>query len=337
MNLPQICRTKEIRGYSIPGIIHNSSYFFTDLEVFADGLIWCWEMVDLARFEAKLRSGWVVTSVPDDRPLDIHGIGSFSFSAANWAHTQKSLYNLVKATVKELNPRLENLYDCHGRDVEVINGVRYKAVGHDNPRPWKTQKPITPLSRGVFGRDVRHFCSVGNTLYLTTIQIFPDDTVVISGIPEELVLPFGELRNQLADPKKFRLPEPGEKVVIDQLATLVVREWDWKVDEHQLLAEIYDVREQALGKPGAIRTCMQAYEAYLKNQTKETLSALRNAYEAVPEHLRMYCGDMDTKDIPIRMILYGKDEIKNWSHYAVSKAEGMELPTIEIPESPSED
>jgi hypothetical protein len=64
---------------------------------------------------------------------------------------------------------------------------------------------------------------------------------------------------------------------------------------------------------------------------------LRRSYEAVPEHLRMYCGDMDTKDIPIRMILYGKDEIKNWSHYAVSKAEGMELPTIEIPESPSED
>ena len=33
----------------------------------------------------------------------------------------------------------------------------------------------------------------------------------------------------------------------------------------------------------------------------------------------MYCGDMDTKDIPIRMILCGMDEIKNWSHYQAAE------------------
>jgi hypothetical protein len=88
---------------------------------------------------------------------------------------------------------------------------------------------------------------------------------------------------------------------------------------------------------GGLSNTAPCLAGHLKNQTKDTLSVLRRSYEAVPEHLRMYCGDMDTKDIPIRMILYGKDEIKNWSHYAVSKAEGMELPTIEIPESPSED
>src|SRR5260370_39786654 len=186
MTLPQICRTKEIRGYAIPGIIHNGSYFFTDLEIFADGLVWCWEMVDLPMFQAKLRSGWVVTSVPDDKPLSIHGIGDLSFSDSNWTHTPKSLFNFIKATVKDLNPRLENLYDCHGRDVELINGVRYAAVGHDNPRPWKTEKPITPMSRGSFGRAIRHFCSVEDTLYLATLHIFPVDKITISGIPTEL-------------------------------------------------------------------------------------------------------------------------------------------------------
>lgn len=50
MKLASICRTKEIRGYEFPGIIHNSSYFLTGLQVFADGLINCWEMVDLPMF-----------------------------------------------------------------------------------------------------------------------------------------------------------------------------------------------------------------------------------------------------------------------------------------------
>jgi len=51
MRLASICRTKEIRGYEFPGIIHNGSYFLTDLQVFADGLINCWEMVDLPMFK----------------------------------------------------------------------------------------------------------------------------------------------------------------------------------------------------------------------------------------------------------------------------------------------
>jgi hypothetical protein len=42
------------------------------------------------------------------------------------------------------------------------------------------------------------------------------------------------------------------------------------------------------------------YEAAPSEEKRE---ALRKAYEAVPEHLRMYCGDMDSKDEPIRRIL----------------------------------
>ena len=34
----------------------------------------------------------------------------------------------------------------------------------------------------------------------------------------------------------------------------------------------------------------------------------------------------------IRMIIYGKQEIENWSHYQVAKKLGDELPNIEIPE-----
>ena len=81
---------------------------------------------------------------------------------------------------------------------------------------------------------------------------------------------------------------------------------------------------------------MSAFRAYLAEQSAENLNALRQKYEAVPEHLRMYCGDMDVKDIPISMILYGKSEIEHWSHYQAAKQLGEVLPSIDIPAPPEE-
>ena len=79
-----------------------------------------------------------------------------------------------------------------------------------------------------------------------------------------------------------------------------------------------------------------AYQNYMAEPSTKAMETLRQRYEAVPEHLRMYCGDMDTKDIPIRMILYGKGEIEHWSHYQAARELGEELPSINIPESPQE-
>lgn len=335
VNLTQLVRTKLIRGYAFSGAIHNGSFFHTSLEVFSDGLIYCWEMVDLPMFNGKLASGWVVTSVPDGEPLHIHGIGVICFSDAKWTHTPDSLTGFIESLISDLNPRAENLHDCHGRDTEEVNGMRYAAVSHGNPRPWKPDGPISPLLSGEYGKEITHFRVANGELHLVRASLFQDDTVRISGLPDgESVTSFGEFREQLRDSTIFRLPEKGDRVVIDQLGALTVKDWQWRVSPTELEAEIHDEHQQALGRPGAIRKCMKAHQAYLTNQTTATLDELRRAYEAVPEHLRMYCGDMDTKDIPIRMILYGEEAIKQWSHYQVAEAEGMTLPTIEVPPPP---
>ncbi len=335
VNLTQLVRTKLIRGYAFSGVIHNGSYFHTSLEVFSDGLIYCWEMVDLAMFSAKLDSGWVVTSVPDGEPLHIHGIGNLCFADAEWTHTPDSLMGFIKSLIHDLNPRGENLHDCHGRHTEEVNGVRYAAVSHGNPRPWKPDGPINPFLSGDYGREVTHFRLANGALHLVRASLFPDETVRISGLPSgESVVSFDEFRGQLRDSTIFRLPDKGDRVVIDQLGVVTVKDWQWRVSPNELEAEIHDEHQQALGKPGVIRTCMDAHQAYLADQTIATLDELQRAYDAVPEHLRMYCGDMDTKDIPIRMILYGEEQIEHWSHYQVAKARGMTLPTIEVPPPP---
>ena len=77
--------------------------------------------------------------------------------------------------------------------------------------------------------------------------------------------------------------------------------------------------------------CRRIFDEYLRNPTKKLREDLKTAYEAVPDHQKMFVGDMDTKDIQVRMIIYGEQEIENWSHYQVSKTMGMELPSINIP------
>jgi hypothetical protein len=336
MNLASICRTKEIRGYEFPGIIHNANYYLTDLQVFADGLVNCWQMVDLPMFKEKLRKGWVVTSIPHGAELSIHGIGSVNVAEPDWAHTPKSLVSFIEGVVKSLNPSLENLYDCHGRDAELIGRVRYAAVNTDNPRPWKTNEPITPLVRGVFGDSLRHFEVRHSSFHLVTIQLFKDDSALIFGTPEPHTLSFTELIKQFQSRDRFRFPDSGDRVVIDGLVTFKCAGWEYRVEPDALTAEFHDLHNRVHGRPGAIQECMRAYELYLAEPSAKARDILRGKYEAVPEHLRIYCGDMDTRDVPIRMILYGKKEIENWSHYQVAKQSGETLPSIDIPEPPEE-
>jgi hypothetical protein len=50
------------------------------------------------------------------------------------------------------------------------------------------------------------------------------------------------------------------------------------------------------------------------------------------KHNRQYVlHDMDLKDIPIRMIIYGEQEIENWSHRIAARRHGiMPLPWIKV-------
>ena len=80
----------------------------------------------------------------------------------------------------------------------------------------------------------------------------------------------------------------------------------------------------------AIWKCQSAWEEYDQNPTKQTREKLRVAYENVHVSDRKFLGDMDVKDIPIRMVLFGEQEIENWSHRIASKEKGLPLPTIKV-------
>ncbi len=71
----RIKRTRELKGVNCPAFIHSSSYFFVNLKVYEDGIVDCWDTVDLPPFEDKVRSGWLETSTPYGEDIRIHGLG----------------------------------------------------------------------------------------------------------------------------------------------------------------------------------------------------------------------------------------------------------------------
>jgi hypothetical protein len=75
-----------------------------------------------------------------------------------------------------------------------------------------------------------------------------------------------------------------------------------KVEE--LVKEVEDVLGQFHGVSTSSQRCVDAFRRYLFAPSVPLREALREAYTAVPEHLREYLlGDMDSRDGPIRCIL----------------------------------
>lgn len=72
----------------------------------------------------------------------------------------------------------------------------------------------------------------------------------------------------------------------------------------QLIAEVADEIEHLAGRPDSSARCRSALDQYLDEMSEVNLVALRDAYFAVPEHLRRYLlGDQDAKDWPLRVLI----------------------------------
>ncbi len=92
---------KIIIGKSLPAFIHNGgTYFLAQVEVYQDGQIECWGYVTFEEFEQKVRSGWVVTSLPEGAEVHIHHLAAFK---------ARDVFNFVEEVdlIKEVKDLLE--------------------------------------------------------------------------------------------------------------------------------------------------------------------------------------------------------------------------------------
>ncbi len=324
----KVYRTQILEGFSLPAFIHNGTHFFVDLDVYENGRVNCWNFQDFDHFMKDVERGWVATSVPNGQEISIHGTGSWLIDNGNWLFDSKSFVEYIKSSIKELNPTWQNIYTYQQKKIGEITisesgtGTVYKNA--PTQYEWETPKKIN-------GDSVQLFYKEGDLFYLAKVNIFADGSIELNRLPKVIETDLNGLK-QLVKEKVVLTHIPKDaKVCIHGLGSFVATKKLWGEGIKNKLAEIEEILRKLKGEPTFFEICRAAYEAYLANPTAEKRKALKEAYEKVPEHQRMYLGDMDTKDVEIRMIIYGEEEIENWSHYQLAKQFGDELPNITLP------
>ncbi len=337
MNLSKIYRKEELEGVLTPGIINNGGlssfggFFFIDLEVFENGRVSYWELQDFEHFKEKVEKEWVSVSVPDGYSISVHGLGQWKIDKGNWLYDKSSFIEYIWEIVKELNPNLNNIYKYYPKKknnisvCEIGNGILYKDEKGNDFFPKK-----------ITGEGINLFLKNKSEYDLVRLDIYDENSIFISRIKKPFEITLDKLEEMIKNKEIISQPETGKRVNIFNFGSFEIKEEEYSEEILNKLLEIKDIIKTLKGKPSAVELCRIAHNEYLENPTEELKSKLKIAYENIPEHQRMYVGDMDTKDMEVRMIIYGENEIEDWSHYQVSKMNGEELPTIKIPKTKKE-
>lgn len=289
-----------VEGIMIPAIIHNGGYHLTQISVYENGTIDCWGMLDLKQFYDKLMNGWVVTQVPIDTKLSIFSLGSFPICEAHWKYTPEKYYQYIKKILHSLNPKMDNQYHVTPRIRKKMDESRRSWFGTGST-PYKVKQG--------FGYDLLDgkseyiFYRKKGKLYLTPFTVYEDKT----------------LRFDITGEKNYTMDDIISFFEQDILCTtLKNEEWVYikglgkmllappvygELSNQQKLQEINDMIAKVSKEQDSLARCKEAYYQYLVDPNDWTREFLRKAYEAVPEHQRMYLGSMDDKDSDIIRIL----------------------------------
>ncbi|GIZ14393.1 DUF7638 domain-containing protein [Capnocytophaga catalasegens] len=323
----KVYKTQEIQGVSIPAIIQNGGYHFVDLDIYENGRVYCWNFHDFEIFKDEIKQEWVVLNIPDRENISIFNLGSWKIKNSNWIFNKKSFIDYVESLIREMNPQWKNIYTYVERKIGEVTigengeGTIYKEKYPDNP--FDTKK--------IDGKKINLFYKENGTYHLVKVLAFADRTLQITRLETPFEVNFEEFKKLVAEKKIITNPPKNTIINIYGLGSFTIDDKSWSNDIEDILGELEETFRKLNNEPTYFDLCKKAFEEFKNNPTLENKNLLQEAYERVPEHQQMYLGDMDTRDIEIRMIIYGEEEIENWSHYQIAKKLGDELPNIEIP------
>lgn len=299
-----IVRSKPIGktyGRSISLLINNWNCHVTTVDVYEDGSIDCWGFVDLALFREKLRAKWVVPRPKTDQSLSVYNFGFTGVQEGAWAQTTRAISKEVELVVRRLNPKMHNLVDMHGSDTEERGNVRYAKL---NPSDKKFFRRDETTAIEILAESVPVLRLTHGAFELTRLLIYSDGMCQI-GVDRKLT--FLRDLHSLFDQAVISNTAPaGSRIVLPGLGEFRATTDFGSVSIHDRLGEVHDKLNVLNERPSVIAICSRLFQEYETEPSQQTLEALRYAYEAVPTHLRPYCGDMDTKDAAIRAVLFAK-------------------------------
>lgn len=290
---------KLIEGVDIFGIIHNSSYFLSRLAVYENGTVSCWHQSDLQAFREDLQRGWVVPQIPLGQTLSVFELGDFRVLEAKWRYDAKGFYRHVEDIVRQLNPEMSNIYRTTQREKDKWDKHRVS---------WSASPTYCKLT-GKIGYQLTDgemayiFCRTPQGWELTTLTAYGDGTVQIEALGEDYFAA-ETIEAWFADGTLSTGPQQAQWVNIQGLGQLRLAAAHDLLSVKEKQNEIKQMLKRAAGEEDAHDRCLSAYYAYLTEPSPWAKERLRQAYEAVPEHERIYLGDMDSRDGDFIRILY---------------------------------
>jgi|GEM_PF-571751 len=293
---------EEILGMTFPIFIRNGTHFFSNLHVFADGVVDCWGGLDLAFFREKLENGWVSMQPPIGADISFHSLGYGKVEEAQWFFSNEALWDAAQRCIDKLNPERKGLIDLEGSTVEVRDGVRYSKLPLFSPQSYRVEgEEVIPGTRlDVISVEDIGYCHRHWFVFADGKTRLGTDAPLRSMKDMEALFERGDVVMALPD---------GEWLIIPGLGRVKIADASWYIDAKERLTEAYDEIDILNGQDGAIRSTIDAFRRYEDDPTDTNREVLRRCYESVPEHNRMYCGDMDSKDWPIRHVLYGSEDL----------------------------
>jgi len=291
-----------VEGMTIPAIIHNSNFFYISMPVYEDGSIDCWKRIALSNLSNELERGWLVTEIPVGKEVNFHGLGAYKILSAQWEHTQASYIVYVQECVQSMNSKMIGLFSETFEQKQRWKDKRVKWTAKGMPYKYKDNFGYTLAD----GYSTNLFYLTDNGWQLTVITAYADETFSIDAVQDQFFC-LDEIRELFSTGRLSSNPKGRITVLITSFATITA-EALYATDSDEKLKEIEDMSVRISGKIGIHERCQKLYYEYLIWPCEENKERLRAAYEAVPEHERIYLGDMDTKDGDYRRILYTDDK-----------------------------
>lgn len=293
----RVYRRQLIEGVNIPAIIHNSSYFLIQMAVYADGIVSCWHKSDLQQFQQDLRRGWVTPAVPEGKSLSVHHLGSFAVLQARWTYNERKFYRHVQEIVRSLNPEMANIYQTTASETARWDKLRVRFTASATPCK---EKPALGYDFWD-GRGGYIFCRNQEGLHISPLTVYADKTVRVDALGDNYYN-MEEIEQLFAKGTLAAEIKGEEWVRIEGLGELLLKP-DY-LSAADKLGEIADDLARLTGEEDSLDICRRAYHYYLEEPSEWAREKLREAYEAVPEHCRIYLGDMDSRDSDYIRILY---------------------------------
>lgn len=296
----KIYRYQRVEGKYFPGIINNVNYFFTTVALYEDGVINCWEKVEFHNIKNVIEKGWLCCEVPNGKNISIFQVGDYTIKSAKWKYNKETYYKTIIDNLKELNPKIESI----NKITREISEEDYKKEMLVTSNPFKLEYKKN-FYQWFDGDNTFIFYNLGEQLYLTTLTAYEDKTFEI-GLLEEKYFSLEEIKEMFE--KNILTTEVKDRFFIKDFAEIEIEKINYFVEKSQKFKEIKDILRNVCGEKTTLELCREAYFNYLEDPCDYTKNELKKAYESVPEHERIYLGDMNSKDWDYQRILYSDEK-----------------------------